>query len=162
MSSPSIMPTVTMASLTSVPMVSSGNVRQSTSTINPSVGASSGRATRSEISPHAVHSTITSGHNSVANFQSTFFATPSASAHLSSGPNTPISTINNNSVCNLPMVSHTSAVIATMTTATTTTSSINTMANTQLSVPTVASAPPSHPFSAESLFQPSKSMNLAT
>lgn len=149
-----------MTSTSSVPMVSSGNVRQSPSTINPNPGATTGRINRvNEISGHAAHSTVASGHNSVANYQSTFFATPSTPAHSSSGQHTPITTISSNSVCNLPMVSHTSAVNPTMTTATTTTSSISAVANTQSSVSTVASAPTSHPFSAESLFQPSKSMN---
>ncbi|KAH8399834.1 hypothetical protein KR215_003388, partial [Drosophila sulfurigaster] len=147
----------------SVPIVSSGNVRPSPSPL--SSGAVVGAPTRvigNAFSPHAsTHSsTVGSGNPSApGNFQSTFFATPLAPPLSSSITPTSIPmAISSSSVTMLPMVSHTSAVIATITTATTTTSSVTTVGTVQSTVPTVSSAvtPTAHPFSAESLFQPSK------
>ncbi|KAM8718810.1 hypothetical protein ACLKA7_001509 [Drosophila subpalustris] len=136
---PSAMPATGITS--SVPIVSTGNVRPSPSPLTLGASGTPSRAIGNAFSPHAVHS---SG-SIPGNFQNTFFATSLAPTLSSS--TTPAS-----------ITSHTSAVIASMTTATTTTSLVTTAGTTQSTVPTVSSAatPTPHPFSAESLFQPSK------
>ncbi|XP_034489322.1 mucin-3A isoform X2 [Drosophila innubila] len=148
---PSVMPT---SGLTS--SVSAGNIRPSPSLLNPGSAGTPSRAIGNAFSPHAVHSSVVSAP--VGNFQPTFFATPLTPTLSSSTTPTSNTSISSSSMAILPLVPHTSAVIASMTTATTTTSLVTTAGTTQSTVPTVSSevTPTPHPFSAESLFQPSK------
>lgn len=146
----------------SIPTVTSGNVRPLPSPLSSGVIGALGRVAGNATSPHAVHSTVSSGHAPIANFQTTFFAAPHAPLNSSSSANISVASSINSTVSHIPLVSYTTAVIAAMATVTTTTPSINTVGNTQSTVPTVSTAVAStpHPFSAESLFQPSKSMNV--
>lgn len=142
----------------SIPTVTSGNARPLPSPLSSAVIGALGRVAGNATSPHVVHSTIGSGHVPIANFQATFFPTPHAPLNSSSPASISVANSMNSTVSHLPLVSYTTTVIAAM--ATTTTSSISTVGNTQSTVATVSTAvaPTPHPFSAESLFQPSKSM----
>ncbi|XP_017966694.1 autism susceptibility gene 2 protein homolog [Drosophila navojoa] len=141
----------------SIPTVTSGNIRPLSSPLNSGVIGALGRVAGNPTSPHAVHSTVGGAHVPIANFQATFFATPHAPLNSSSPANTSVASSINSTVSHLPLVSYTTAVIAAMATVTTTTSSISTLGNTEPTVATVSAVVPTpHPFSAESLFQPSK------
>lgn len=156
------MQTTAMTCTPSIPILTSGSARPVPSPLSSGVIGPPGRVAVNAISPHAVHSNVGSGHVPMANFQTTFFATPHAPPQSSSAATISVTGSSINSVSHLPLVSYTTAVIVTMATATTTTSSISTVGNTQSTVATVCTAvtPTPHPFSAESLFQPSKSMNV--
>ncbi|XP_041451834.1 serine-rich adhesin for platelets [Drosophila obscura] len=155
--------TMVSTPISSTSVIFSGSARPTPPPLNIGAGIGIGmvgtvapttRTPSNSISPHDMSSAGVSGHVTATNFQPTSYF-PAHLAQPTSSPAAPTSATAISSVPQISLVSHTFTTISTTAAASATTSSSNIQGITQpTGANTITSTP--HPFSAESLFQPSK------
>ncbi|XP_033239921.1 mucin-17 isoform X3 [Drosophila pseudoobscura] len=148
--------------ISSTSVIFSGSARPTPPPLNIGAGmgmvgtvAPTTRIPSNSISPRDMSSAGVSGHVTATNFQPTSYF-PAHLAQPTSSPAAPTSAINS-SIPQMSLVSHTLTTISTTAAVSATTSSSNIQGITQHTGANTITPTP-HPFSAESLFQPSKNI----